>query len=120
MHELEVARQKLKKGGIIVIDTINIDSLFMKLLGARSSFIEAGHLTYFSYRTLREMLQKAGYRVLKGYRGLEIDLRDYLVIYNQIFKNRKGHAFELALTVARKIGLGDFCFGGISYYAAKM
>ncbi|KYK26697.1 MAG: hypothetical protein AYK23_02715 [Candidatus Proteinoplasmatales archaeon SG8-5] len=119
MHELKVARRKLKKGGIIVVDTINIDSFFMRFLGERSSFIEAGHLTYFSYRTLRETLQKAGFRVLKGYRGLEIDLKDFLVIYRETIPSHKAQAIELALTVARKVGFGDFCFGGISYYAVK-
>lgn len=119
MHELKMARQKLKKGGIIVIDTINIESFFMRFLGEKSSFIEAGHLTYFSYRTLREILEKAGFRILKGYRGLEIDLSDYLNIYGEIFMTRSAYAIELALTIARKVGFGDFCFGGISYYGVK-
>jgi 2-polyprenyl-3-methyl-5-hydroxy-6-metoxy-1,4-benzoquinol methylase len=119
LHELREARRKLKRGGIMVIDTINIDSFFMRFLGEKSSFIEAGHLTYFSYRTLRQILEKAGFKVLKGYRGLEIDLRDYVRIYNEVFASKKAYAMELALTIARKIGFGDFCFGGISYYAAK-
>ncbi len=119
MHELKVARRKLKPGGIIVVDTINIDSFFMKYLGDKSTFIEAGHITYFSYRTLRETLEKAGFKVLKGYRGLEIDLKDYIKIYQGSLNNKVGFSIELALTALRKIGIGNFCFGGISFYATK-
>jgi 2-polyprenyl-3-methyl-5-hydroxy-6-metoxy-1,4-benzoquinol methylase len=119
LRELNQARKKLKKGGLLVVDTINIDSFFMKFLGENSSFVEAGHLTYFNYRTLREMLKKAGFEVVKGYRGLELSLGDYLAIYSTVFRKRTVLGIEMGLSILRKIGWGDFCFGGIVYYAKK-
>ncbi len=119
LQELKLARKKMKKGGILVVDTINIDSFFMKFLGENSSFVEAGHLTYFNYGTLREMLKKAGFNIVKGYRGLEVSLGDYMEIYSTMFRKRTSFAMEMSFSILRKIGWGDFCFGGMSYYASK-
>jgi len=71
------------------------------------------------YEKRREMLKKARFRILKGYRGLEIGLGDYLEIYSGMFRKRSVFAIELGLSILRKIGWGDFCFGGICYYVTK-
>ena len=82
MYELKQAYRFLKPNGLIVVDTINIDSVFMKLLGENSSMLIAGHITYFNYQTLGQMIEKAGFKLIKGFRGLELGVGDYFKIYS--------------------------------------
>ena len=61
---LERARRLLKPGGLLVVHTIDIESRFARMMGARWPWLMEMHLTYFSRRTLREMLGKCGFGVL--------------------------------------------------------
>jgi len=61
---LQHVHRLLKPGGLVVLHTIDIDSLFARLLGARWPWLMEMHLYYFSRRTLRVMLEKCGFRVL--------------------------------------------------------
>ncbi len=53
----------LKPGGWIAAHTMDIDSLFSRLMGARWPWLMEMHIHYFSRRTLGEMLEKAGFEV---------------------------------------------------------
>jgi ubiquinone/menaquinone biosynthesis C-methylase UbiE len=61
---LERVNRLLKPGGVVVVHTIDIDSLFARVLGARWPWLMEMHIYYFSRRTLRAMLEKCGFRVL--------------------------------------------------------
>lgn len=61
---LAQAHRLLKKNGIIVIHTMNIDSLISRILGKQWPWYMEMHLYYFSYRTLRKMLEKIRFDVL--------------------------------------------------------
>jgi SAM-dependent methyltransferase len=61
---LELAHRLLRPDGLLVIHTIDIESPFARLMGARWPWLMEMHLTYFSRRTLREMLETCGFRVL--------------------------------------------------------
>ncbi len=61
---LDQAYRLLKPGGLLVVHTIDVDSLFARLMGARWPWLMEMHLYYFSRRTLRVMLEKCGFRVL--------------------------------------------------------
>ncbi len=53
-----------KPGGLVVVHTIDIDSLFARLMGARWPWLMQMHIYYFSRRTLRAMLEKCGFEVI--------------------------------------------------------
>ncbi len=61
---LERAYQLLKPGGLAVIHTIDIESAFARLMGARWPWLMEMHIYYFSRRTLRAMLTGCGFHVL--------------------------------------------------------
>jgi 2-polyprenyl-3-methyl-5-hydroxy-6-metoxy-1,4-benzoquinol methylase len=54
----------LKSQGLVVVHTIDIDSLFARLMGARWPWLMEMHIYYFSRRTLRAMLEKCGFEVI--------------------------------------------------------
>ncbi|RLC62072.1 MAG: hypothetical protein DRI79_10265 [Chloroflexi bacterium] len=61
---LQQTYRLLKPGGLVVVHTIDIESLFARLMGARWPWLMEMHIYYFSRRTLRAMLEKCGFQVL--------------------------------------------------------
>jgi 2-polyprenyl-3-methyl-5-hydroxy-6-metoxy-1,4-benzoquinol methylase len=61
---LERVNRLLKPGGVVVVHTIDIDSLFARVMGARWPWLMEMHIYYFSRHTLRAMLGKCGFEVL--------------------------------------------------------
>jgi ubiquinone/menaquinone biosynthesis C-methylase UbiE len=61
---LQRSHRLLKPGGLLVVHTIDIESPFARLMGARWPWLMEMHIYYFSRRTLRAMLEKCGFRVL--------------------------------------------------------
>ena len=61
---VQEAHRLLKPGGLLVVHTIDIDSLFARLMGARWPWLMEMHIYYFSRRTMRAMLEKCGFQVL--------------------------------------------------------
>jgi ubiquinone/menaquinone biosynthesis C-methylase UbiE len=61
---LQQAYRLLKPGGLVVVHTMDIDSLFARLMGTRWPWLMEMHLYYFSRRTLGAMLEKCGFQVL--------------------------------------------------------
>ena len=64
LEELRRVHNLLKSDGLVVVHTIDISSFFARLMGSRWPWLMEMHLYYFSRRTLRQMLQKAGFSVL--------------------------------------------------------
>ncbi len=58
------ARRLLAPDGLLVVHTIDIDSLFARLMDARWPWLMEMHVYYFSRETLRMMLDQCGYQVL--------------------------------------------------------
>ena len=65
MRELRESHCLLKKGGLICIHTMNIESPLARLMGSHWPWLMEMHLCYFSPRTLGEMLRKAGFSAAK-------------------------------------------------------
>jgi 2-polyprenyl-3-methyl-5-hydroxy-6-metoxy-1,4-benzoquinol methylase len=53
-----------RPGGLVVVHTIDIESPFARLMGARWPWLMEMHVYYFSRRTLRAMLEACGFEVL--------------------------------------------------------
>jgi len=64
-NELQEVNRVLKKGGLICIHTMNIESLFARLMGPRWPWLMEMHLYYFSPCTLAKMLEKTGFQVIQ-------------------------------------------------------
>ncbi len=61
---LEQAHRLLRPGGLLVVHTIDIESVFARLLGPRWPWLMEMHIYYFSRRTLRTMLEQCGFQIL--------------------------------------------------------
>lgn len=62
---LSTLQKKLKKQGILFLNTFNYDSIFRKIFGRKYWFIERMHIYYFSPTTITKMLEACNYRILK-------------------------------------------------------
>ncbi len=60
---LRAGWQALEPGGYLIVHTMDLDSPFAKVMGRRWPWFMEMHLYYFSRKTLRFMLEKAGFSV---------------------------------------------------------
>jgi 2-polyprenyl-3-methyl-5-hydroxy-6-metoxy-1,4-benzoquinol methylase len=60
---LRAAWERLEPGGTLVIHTMDLDSLFARVMGKRWPWFMEMHLSYFTRETLRQMIEKAGFTV---------------------------------------------------------
>jgi 2-polyprenyl-3-methyl-5-hydroxy-6-metoxy-1,4-benzoquinol methylase len=63
--EMQQAQRLLKPGGLLVVHTMDIDSGFARVMGGRWPWLMEMHIYYFSRRTLKHMLEKAGFTVIR-------------------------------------------------------
>jgi 2-polyprenyl-3-methyl-5-hydroxy-6-metoxy-1,4-benzoquinol methylase len=63
--EIRNVHRVLWSGGIFAIHTIDIESLFARVMGKRWPWLMEMHLYYFSPRTLSKMLSQNGFRVIR-------------------------------------------------------
>jgi len=97
----------LKPGGILVLETPRYDTLIFKALGKRERSLRCdGHIYFFTSKTLTEISQKAGFKVLKNdYVGRSLTLKRLAYNLGVIAKNS---TFENGLvTGLDKLGWGD-------------
>jgi 2-polyprenyl-3-methyl-5-hydroxy-6-metoxy-1,4-benzoquinol methylase len=66
VDEIKRIHRLLKPGGLIVIHTMDIDSLFSRLMGPKWPWLMEMHIYYFSQRTMATMLSKANFHVLRS------------------------------------------------------
>lgn len=64
-HKVMTVLQKtMKKNGILIMATPNIDSLFAKILGKRYPFLIRMHLILYSPKTLEMLFEQHGFKVI--------------------------------------------------------
>jgi len=62
---LKEMRRLVKEGGMVVVGTHNIGNYFAQMYGQRWRHLYAiGHLTYFTRRTLTQMMEQNGFEVI--------------------------------------------------------
>lgn len=64
---LQQAQRLLNPGGVVVIHTIDIESVFARILGSNWPWLMEMHIYYFSQGTMRAMLEKCGFTVIKSH-----------------------------------------------------
>jgi SAM-dependent methyltransferase len=63
-HFLRIAHGILKRGGVLALSTIDIDSWFPRLMGRRWPWIMEMHLYYFGSGSLERMFREAGFEMV--------------------------------------------------------
>lgn len=121
VHILKECNRILKKKGIIIIQTGNVESISAKLYGKRWPYFLAGHLHYFSKKTLSKMLEKADFKLIKVYNGDEISFKKFHALFWILHKNKQSitswinYFKRMIFLFIRKLG-----FGGMTIYARKI
>lgn len=77
--ELQRINRLLRPGGLVCIHTMDIDSLFPRLLGPQWPWLMEMHLYYFSRRTLALLLEQTGFQVVTQMAQGRYLLLDYLL-----------------------------------------
>ncbi len=122
MGEILRAYRILKPGGLIVIHTMDIDSLFARLMGPRWPWLMDMHIYYFSQRTMAAMLQRAGFQVIRSGPQGRYQTWGYLGTRFTALLGKVGRPVDWALNATRlrrltvPINLGDL----FTVYARKM
>ncbi len=102
----------LKKGGVLLIQTANMDGMQAKLKGRDYGYFLPGHVSYFTKRNLTQTLKKAGFTKVKVFQpvdfGLLPKLRKASCSWHSIWDYR--HGIRIALYHgAGKIHFRNFC-----------
>lgn len=63
LASVKAAWQVLEPGGLLVLHTMDLGSLFAKIMGKRWPWFMEMHLVYFTRKTMRLMLEQAGFEV---------------------------------------------------------
>ncbi len=121
LAELQHAYRVLQPGGWLVIHTMDIDSWLARALGARWPWLMEMHLYYFSRRTLRHMLEHAGFQWVQSEpQGRYLRL-SYLVTRVRPYSRLGAHLLETVISLkhwrerAVSLNLGDL----VTAYARK-
>lgn len=77
----------LKKEGLFVISTPNIDSLSFKLMGKNWAHYKKEHIYYFSPKSLKTLLENHGFRIVNVSNSLKALNLDYISGYFIAFKH---------------------------------
>jgi len=111
--EIRRVHRILKAGGLIVIHTMDINSLFARVMGPRWPWLMEMHIYYFSQRTMAAMLEKAGFAVTRSGPQGRYQTLGYLGTRFTALFGRLGRPVEWALNATRlrqttvPINLGD-------------
>jgi 2-polyprenyl-3-methyl-5-hydroxy-6-metoxy-1,4-benzoquinol methylase len=66
-EEIEKIRKILKPGGLLLIEVPNIDTIMVKFLRAKHRHFVQDHVSFFSSKTLSELLSRMGFQTRKVY-----------------------------------------------------
>jgi SAM-dependent methyltransferase len=106
---LREIRRIMRSGGVLAIETPRFDSLMFKLLGHRERSIHncGGHIFFFTRTHLQQLLQKAGFEVLRTDlvgRTLTLDR----LLYNVALITRSQAVMNAMASLGRALRLNRF------------
>lgn len=104
-HVLSEVGRILRSGGLLAVETPNVDTLWLELLGPRWRQFIPDHYFFFSPRTISRLLDDTGFDVLRIARvGKPMSLRLFL---NRLGRFHRGVG-QVALTLARLTRMENF------------
>jgi 2-polyprenyl-3-methyl-5-hydroxy-6-metoxy-1,4-benzoquinol methylase len=113
----------LGKGGILVVQTANMDGLQARILKDRYAYYMPGHLSYFSKRNLSMLLLREGFRNVRAYHPVEFGLLPKLLKSRSTFTSPLDYRRWFRITLYHylsKVRLGDFAAtSSMVLYAVK-
>lgn len=80
IKELNAVNQRMRKGGILALSTLDIDSVLPKILGERWPWLMDMHIYYFDRRIIEQILKKTGFKAVYSCNYTHIVNLDYLLL----------------------------------------
>ena len=115
---IKKAHSVLKKGGILCVVTPDIKSPIARLLGKKWWHLRPAHLSYFSKKSLRNLLEKFGFQIIKERNYVWTFSLHYLLSRKKILafllKSKKFSSFCKKIRI--KLALRD----SLEFYAQKI
>ncbi|HOT44506.1 MAG TPA: class I SAM-dependent methyltransferase [Spirochaetota bacterium] len=108
---LEECRRLLRKGGLLMIQTANMDGLQARLKGGDYAYFMPGHLSYFSRKNLAGALAGAGFGRTKVFYPVEFGLLPKLKKSRYAFRSARDYRHWLRISayhLISKVHFGDF------------
>ncbi len=84
---IEKLFKSLQKGGILLIQTANMDALQARIFGKNYHYFLPGHLHYFTDKSLRFLLKEVGFRGIVEFYPVEFGLMPKII---KVYFNTKG------------------------------
>lgn len=103
----------LEQNGVLLIQTANMMGLQAKIYGKNYHYFLPGHLSYFSHKNLKKLLEEIGFSKVKVYGGVEFGLLPKLLKSRGDFKSFKDYLKWVRITfyhLLSKIRIGDLFF----------
>ena len=66
LEEFKQMKRVLNEEGVIVVQTVNVDSIKFKIKKSKSRYIYYDHLCYYSPKTMKNILDKLGMKIVKS------------------------------------------------------
>lgn len=111
MSALEECHRLLRKGGLLMIQTANMDGLQARLKGSAYAYFMPGHLSYFSRKNLAGALARAGFGGTRVFYPVEFGLLPKLKKSRYTFRSPWDYRHWLRISAYHfisKIHSGDF------------
>lgn len=99
---LAECKRVLKRGGLLVVNYPDIESLVSRLMGRRWVFLLSVHLYYFTDKTLPRMLEELGFRVVQRRRHWQTLELGYILLRMEAYLKPVARALGL---LVKRLGL---------------
>jgi SAM-dependent methyltransferase len=109
---IEECFRLLKPGGVLVLQTANMDGLQAKMKKDSYAYFLPGHLSYFSKKNLTSALMRSGFGPVKAFIPVEFGLVPKLRKSRGSFKSLRDYRRWLRISAYHMMGLlrfGNFC-----------